>query len=93
MAEENELANVVEMRPAPEPAPEPAVDEPLPRETGSEKSEKACETCGGPLPVVRSAYGSLRTGACPNCSDDQLEAQKAAAEGEGEGGRRRRGRG
>jgi hypothetical protein len=55
----------------------------LPRETGSEKSDLECPTCGGLVPVVTSAYGSTSPGACPICwpaaAPSQLAAQLAAA--------------
>ena len=55
----------------------------LPRETGSEKSGLQCPVCGGPVPAVTSAYGSISPGACPVCwpavAPTQLAAQVAAA--------------
>jgi len=55
----------------------------LPRETGSEKSDLQCPVCGGLVPAVTSAYGSISPGACPTCwpaaAPTQLEAQQAAA--------------
>lgn len=51
----------------------------LPRETGAEKSGKQCPVCGADLPAVTTPYGSTTAGACSECSDDALEAQKAAA--------------
>lgn len=54
-------------------------EEPLPRETGSEKAAE-CPVCGTEVPAVETAYGSVVRGACPKCSgDEQLTAQKAAA--------------
>lgn len=54
-------------------------EEPLPRETGSEKAAE-CPSCGTEVPAVETAYGSVARGACPKCSDgEQLDAQKAAA--------------
>lgn len=50
----------------------------LPRETGSDKSELTCTTCGTELPSVTTAYGSTTAGACPNCTGESLaEAEKA----------------
>jgi ribosome-binding protein aMBF1 (putative translation factor) len=53
----------------------------LPRETGSEKSGRDCETCGTELPSVTTVYGSSVVGVCPKCDkgSDQLKAQRAAA--------------
>jgi RecA/RadA recombinase len=55
----------------------------LPRETGSEKSDLECPICGGLVPAVTSAYGSISPGACPVCwpaaAPTQLAAQVAAA--------------
>jgi hypothetical protein len=55
----------------------------LPRETGSEKSDLSCPICGGLVPTVTSAYGSISPGACPVCwpaaAPTQLAAQQAAA--------------
>jgi len=55
----------------------------LPRETGSEKSDLECPVCGGLVPAVTSAYGSISPGACPVCwpaaAPTQLAAQVAAA--------------
>lgn len=60
------------------------IEEPLPRETGSEKSGVSCPACGNPLPLVTTAYGSTHAGACAHCeagtASSQLEAQKAAAD-------------
>lgn len=65
-------------------AKKPPVEEPLPRETGSQKSGTSCPVCGSALPLVTSAYGSTHAGACASCeaggASSQLEAQKAAAE-------------
>jgi ssDNA-binding Zn-finger/Zn-ribbon topoisomerase 1 len=49
----------------------------LPRETGSEKSTGTCPTCGGPLPLIESAYGSLAPGKCPTCTKPQERVQAA----------------
>jgi hypothetical protein len=67
---------------AQEPVPEPdeISDEALPRETGVEKSGASCPNCGGEIPSVTSSYGSIVKGACPECSKDDLEAQRAAAD-------------
>jgi hypothetical protein len=60
----------------------------LPRETGSEKSDLQCPVCGGLVPAVTSAYGSISPGACPVCwpaaAPSQLAAQVAAASAPGE---------
>jgi len=54
-------------------------EEPLPRETGSEKSVE-CPNCGTEVPAIETKYGSVARGVCPNCAEgDQLEAQKAPA--------------
>lgn len=57
-----------------------------PRETGSQKAELTCPRCGGQVPLVESAYGSISPGACPNCwpadASSQMEAQVAAAQDE-----------
>ena len=50
----------------------------MPRETGSEKSERACPTCGGPMQVSESAYGSI-TAKCPTC-DGSPEPQRQQAD-------------
>lgn len=55
-------------------------DEPLPRETGNEKSGETCPNCGTELPTTETSYGSVITGACPKCSKDQIAAQKAAVD-------------
>jgi hypothetical protein len=56
----------------------------LPRETGSEKYGTLCRLCGGLVPSVTSAYGSISPGACPSCwpaaAPTQLAAQLAAAD-------------
>lgn len=68
---------------APETAQDTTDEQPLPRETGSEKAKASCPACGTELPVVETSYGSTVTGACPKCSsgdaETQVEAQKAAA--------------
>lgn len=55
----------------------------LPRQTGSEKVDAECATCGKELPAVTTEYGSVVRGVCPKCEalteDGQLKAQKAAA--------------
>lgn len=59
-----------------------SVDTSLPRETGSEKAG-TCPVCGNDTPAVTTSYGSTVQGACPDCvakGEDQLEAQKAAAQ-------------
>lgn len=57
--------------------------EALPRETGAQKSDRDCTSCGAALPAVTTAYGSQVAGACASCTDgDQLQAQVAAAETE-----------
>lgn len=64
-----------------------------PRETGAQKSETTCTSCGGAVPVVETTYGSTAPGACPKCwpqaDDSQLEAQEKAAEKPASGRRSR----
>lgn len=60
------------------------IEDQLPRETGSEKSDRECAKCGTDLPLVTTVYGSSVVGICPKCNrgSDQLKAQKAAAKKE-----------
>ncbi len=51
-------------------------DETMPRETGSEKAEQKCPTCGGAMQVSESAYGST-TASCPKC-EKAAPTEKAA---------------
>lgn len=57
-----------------------------PRETGSEKANSLCSTCGCQVPLLTSAYGSTAPGLCPSCwpeqssAPTQLQAQNAAAD-------------
>ena len=50
----------------------------MPRETGSEKSDQSCPTCGGSMQVTESDYGSL-TASCVKCNQSSpVETEKAA---------------
>lgn len=49
----------------------------MPRETGSEKADTTCPSCGGPVPVLETAYGSVSPGPCPKCHP---ATEKAAAD-------------
>lgn len=48
----------------------------LPRETGAAKDGRKCPTCGGPLQLTESPYGSV-VARCPKCSAAPVQRQQA----------------